>query len=70
MCSRPGSRAVRVGLLTGVALVGSKHIAFACICGTGGPPCQAAWKADAVFAARVRAIEPADVADPKEGAIR
>lgn len=39
------------------------------MCGSIGPPCQAAWKADAVFAARVLAIESADTDDPKEGAI-
>ena len=35
--------------------------ALACSCGgTGGPPCQAAWAADVVFAGTVRAVQQMD----------
>jgi hypothetical protein len=34
--------------------------AAACSCMKSGPPCEAAWKADAVFSGVVRSIEPVE----------
>ena len=39
----------------------AENEALACSCnGTGGPPCQAAWTADVVFAGTVRAVQQID----------
>jgi hypothetical protein len=40
--------------------VAAANEALACSCMTSGPPCQAAWSADVVFAGTVRAVEQID----------
>jgi hypothetical protein len=40
--------------------------ARACSCGGSGPPCEAAWRSDAVFAGTVRAVEEVDRLDGSE----
>jgi hypothetical protein len=38
--------------------------AFACLCGSGGPPCQAYFLVDAIFAGTVTAVSPLEPARP------
>jgi len=52
----PRALAVAAGLL----LAPFVDQLFACSCMASGPPCQAAWTADVVFAGKVRSIEPID----------
>jgi hypothetical protein len=51
----------RALLIVAVLTHAAENEAFACSCnGTGGPPCQAAWTADVVFAGTVRAVQQID----------
>ena len=54
---------MRVILLALAALAASESLAEACSCMSSGPPCQATWQADAVFAARVLSIGPVVAGD-------
>jgi hypothetical protein len=47
-----------LGVAAGLLLAPLADRAAACSCMSSGPPCQAAWTADVVFAGKVRAIDP------------
>lgn len=57
------SAAVRVLMALLAAMGGAAAEAVACSCFPPGPPCQAAWSADAVFSGTVRSIDPVNGPD-------
>lgn len=59
----------RLLLLVALTLLWRPETAQACSCPPSGPPCQAAYDADVVFAGSVRAIEPARVPGHPDGAV-
>jgi hypothetical protein len=58
------SRSCVVLALIGLFTLATERSVSACSCPAPGPACQAAWRADAVFAGRVRAIERMDSPEP------
>ncbi len=53
-------RVVLIGIVAALSMAGE---ALACSCAASGPPCQAAWSADAVFAGTVRSVSHSQPAD-------
>ncbi len=51
---------LRAVFVMGAVTLGAESEALACSCMMSGPPCQAAWTADVVFAGTVRAVEEID----------
>ena len=57
-------RQFRVVIALALSVVVRAQDARACSCGSGGvPPCEAAWRSDAIFAGTVRSIEQVDHLD-------
>ena len=55
---RLGAKRAITVLVSAAAVLASASAAFACSCMETGPPCQAFWKAEAVFDATVEGMDP------------